>query len=124
MTVNVILLVLLALTVKHFILDFVYQPPFMWQNKGTYGHPGGVFHSWGHCIATFLILLPVTTFHFAWLIAIIEFLIHYHMDWFKMWYNKKKGWAANTHNEFWILMGFDQMVHSLTYILIVYLLTI
>ena len=124
MTVNAILLVLLLLTVKHFILDFLYQPPFMWQNKGTYGHIGGIFHSGGHSIATFLILLLFTTFPIAGVIAVVEFLIHYHMDWFKMWYNKKKGWGANTHNEFWILMGFDQLVHSLTYILIAYLLII
>lgn len=124
MSVNIALLILLALTVKHFILDFAWQPPYEWQNKGTYGHPGGIFHSWKHCFATFVILLPFTTFHFAWAMAIIEFLIHYHMDWFKMWYNKKKGWTATTHNQFWILMGFDQMIHSLTYILIVYLLTI
>jgi hypothetical protein len=38
------------------------------------------------------------------------------MDWFKMWYNKKKGWGPTTHNEFWVLTGIDQWVHALTYL--------
>ena len=116
-----ILILLTALTIKHFIFDFLYQPPYQWQNKGTYGHWGGLVHSGQHAIATFAILLLAVPFY--WVIALgiaaLEFMIHYHMDWFKMNYNKKKGWSANTHNEFWILLGVDQLVHSLTYIGIV-----
>jgi hypothetical protein len=50
------------------------------------------------------------------IISLGEFLVHYHMDWFKMWYNKKKGWGPTTHNEFWVLTGIDQWVHALTYL--------
>lgn len=115
-------ILLIMLTLKHFLADFVYQPPFQWKNKGTYGHIGGVLHSGQHILLTGFILgfYPV-----SWLtilgICSFEFLIHYHMDWFKMRYNAYKGWSANTHNEFWVLMGFDQLIHSLTYILIIYL---
>lgn len=108
--------VVALLTVKHFVADFVYQPPYQWQNKGTYGHLGGILHSGQHAALSFLILLIFTTPMIAAVLAVLEFGIHYHMDWFKMWYNKRKGWGANTHNEFWILLGFDQLVHSLTYI--------
>lgn len=115
------LLLLTLLTIKHFVFDFLYQPPYQWQNKGTYGHLGGIVHSGQHMIATFFILMffiaPIPAILIAW----VEFIIHYHMDWFKMNYNKKKGWTATTHNEFWILLGVDQLVHSLTYVLIVYL---
>lgn len=117
------LTLLLLLTIKHFVFDFVYQPPYMWMNKGTYGHLGGIVHSGIHAVVTFIILCFFATIPMAAFVAILEFVIHYHMDWFKMWYNRKKGWTATTHNEFWILTGFDQLVHSLTYILVVWLIT-
>ncbi len=115
------ILLLTLLFIKHFVFDFLYQPPYQWQNKGTYGHIGGIIHSGQHALSTLLILLFFISAPVAAAIAGLEFLIHYHMDWFKMKYNKLKGWTATTHNEFWILLGVDQLVHSLTYILIVYL---
>ena len=120
MTINMALLLLTLLTLKHFVADFLYQPPYQWQNKGTYGHPGGIIHSGQHAVATLLILLFFVSPFVAVLLAGVEFLVHYHMDWFKMNYNARKGWTATTHNEFWILLGVDQLVHALTYIGIVY----
>ncbi len=113
-----LLILLTLLTVKHFVFDFLYQPPYQWQNKGTYGHWGGYVHSGQHAVASLVILFFFTNPLQAVALAMSEFWIHYHMDWFKMWYNKKKGWACNTHNEFWILTGFDQFVHAMTYIMI------
>lgn len=112
------MLLMLLLTLKHFVFDFLWQPPFEWQNKGTYGHVGGIMHSMKHAVATAFILLFFANLHYVGLLALGEFVIHYHMDWFKMWYNKKKGWGATTHNEFWIFLGVDQLVHYLTYIAI------
>lgn len=115
-----ILLLLFLLTVKHFVADFLYQPPYQWMNKGTYGHMGGIAHSGQHALLT-AIILPF--FGVTWLtavgIALMEFVIHYHTDWAKMNLNKKMGWGATTHNEFWILLGVDQLIHSLTYLMIV-----
>ena len=110
--------VLSALTIKHFVFDFLYQPSYQWQNKGTYGHPGGIVHSGQHALATLVILSFLVSPMLAAGLAFLEFIIHYHMDWFKMWYNKRKQWTATTHNEFWVLMGFDQLIHSLTYLLL------
>ena len=119
MTTTAILLLLTALTFKHFVLDFVYQPPWQWKNKGTFGHPGGIAHSGQHALGTMMILFMFVPPWTAAAIALVEFIIHYVTDWSKMNINKAKGWAANTHNEFWILMGADQLVHSMTYIAIV-----
>jgi hypothetical protein len=119
---NSILILGGLLFVKHFVADFLYQPPYQWQNKGTYGHLGGILHSGQHALLTWLILICFFSRH-SWLpflISIGEFVIHYHMDWFKMKYNKYKGWGATTHNEFWVLLGVDQLFHSLTYIGIMY----
>lgn len=110
------MLLLAILQVKHFLADFLYQPPYQWQNKGTYGHPGGILHSGQHAILTLLILLFFTSPLLALGLAVGEFFIHYHMDWFKMNYNKRKGWGANTHEQFWVLLGIDQLVHAMTYI--------
>lgn len=111
---------LTALIVKHFVFDFAWQPPFMWQNKGKFGHWGGLVHSGVHAFATYILLLlfigtgePIVVFA-----PVFEFIIHYFVDYFKMNINKNYGWACNTHNEFWQLTGLDQMLHYLTYVLI------
>lgn len=115
-----VLVLLTLLQVKHFILDFWWQPPFMWQNKGTFGHWGGIVHSGLHALVTALILLffiPSPTI--ALFIATGEFIAHYLIDWAKMNINRKMGWTATTHNEFWQLTGFDQLMHQLTYVAII-----
>jgi len=112
-----VLWILLWLQIKHFVADFFYQPAYQWKNKGTYGHWGGIIHTGQHVLLTIIILalfgiaVPAIV-----TIAILEFVIHYHTDWAKMNINKHFGWGATTHNEFWILTGFDQLVHSLTYV--------
>lgn len=111
----VVVLTLLLFT-KHFIFDFVYQPPYQWQNKGTYGHWGGIVHSLQHAVPTFFILLFFIDPILALGLSCLEFTAHYHIDWAKMSINASRGWKCNTHNEFWILTGLDQYLHALTYI--------
>jgi len=108
---------LILLFVKHFIWDFLYQPPYMWQNKGTFLHPGGLLHAGLHAGTSYLILSffminPLG----ALILASLEFVLHYAIDWAKMNINRTMEWKCNTHNEFWILTGLDQLLHSLTYI--------
>lgn len=121
------------LILKHLVCDFLYQPPYQWKNKGTYGHPGGIVHAGQHALATFLVLLLLPFIlaplfqgmvHWAYITlclgtAVFEFLVHYHMDWFKMWWNARQGWRCDAHPEFWKLLGWDQFVHMLTYWFIV-----
>ena len=117
---NDTLLLIALLFTKHFIVDFPLQTKFQWSNKGTYLHPGGLLHSFLHACATY--------FCFAWYapvaagyLAMIDFLLHYHIDWVKMNLNARMGWGPNTHEQFWWLLGFDQFLHALTYIWLVYL---
>lgn len=118
MTIDLLLALTAALLIKHFWLDFGYQPPYMWQNKGTFGHWGGIVHSGGHALASWIILAFATPLALSVLagLALFEFVVHYATDWAKMNINKKMGWTATTHNEFWILTGLDQLVHQLTYV--------
>lgn len=117
MTATYAVIVILALLlIKHFIWDFFYQPPYMWKNKGTMGHPGGLIHAGAHAFASFAILLWWAGFENALFVSICEFFIHYAMDFAKMNLNRDMGWACNTHDQFWQLTGLDQLVHQLTYI--------
>jgi hypothetical protein len=117
MTTTLILMTLLIY--KHFIFDFLYQPPYQWQNKGTYAHPGGIFHAGQHGACSFFILLAFTNAWTAIALAIFEFIVHYHIDWAKMNINRKMGWRAEKDSQFWILLGADQLLHYLTYVVLV-----
>lgn len=123
---HVAVLMMLALVTKHFIVDFPLQAfPYQYKNKGTYGHPGGLLHSGLHLIGTFLFLLPFTHFSqldMLLLIAVFDGVVHYHIDWAKMNINTKMGWGPTTHEQFWSLLGLDQYLHMLTYLLIVWIL--
>lgn len=104
---------------KHFIIDFPLQPKYQYSNKGTYGHPGGLLHSGLHALGTLLVLFwfvnPVT----ALVLALVDGVLHYHIDWAKVNLNAKLGYGPTTHEEFWWLLGLDQYLHSVTYVFIV-----
>ena len=113
---------LIALQLKHFIIDFPLQTRYQWANKGTYGHPGGVLHAVLHGLATGLILLYFTgNGSIAALLAALDTILHYHIDWAKMQINARMKWTPADSN-FWVLLGLDQLLHQLTYILIVFTL--
>ena len=106
---------MLFLFTKHFIIDFLLQAKYQWSNKGTYGHPGGILHAGLHGIGTLISIMWYAP-NMALQLASIDMLIHYHIDWLKMNLNDWFMWKADTHKEFWILLGIDQYMHALTYI--------
>lgn len=111
-----LILITLLLT-KHFIVDFPLQPKYMYSNKGTYGHPGGILHSFLHSITTWMIFAFYTKYAIVY--AVVDGIVHYHIDWAKVNINKRMGWGPTTHEEFWYLTGVDQFLHALTYIALV-----
>lgn len=117
------LTLLLALFTKHLIVDFPMQLPYQYLNKGTYGHLGGILHSGLHGAGTMIVftLLAPVTWSAALAVAILDAVIHYHIDWAKMNLNRTLGWGPTTHEQFWWLLGADQYLHALTYLGIVYL---
>ena len=108
------LLIFTLLITKHFIVDFPLQQAYQYTNKGTYGHPGGILHAGLHGIGTFLCLMVFSPF--AILLAFVDMVVHYHIDWAKMNINSKLGWGPTTHEQFWWLLGLDQLLHYLTYV--------
>lgn len=111
---------LLLLFVKHFICDFPLQTsPWMYRNKGIYFHPGGIAHSAVHALGTWLVLVFFIGAQ-AWLYALLDFIVHYHIDWAKLKLNKRFDLRPDNSNWFWILLGLDQLAHHITYFVIVY----
>ena len=105
---------LIAFQLKHFICDFPLQKPYQYMNKGKYGHPGGVLHATLHANGTLLIC---GTFGLPWWLAVIDGIIHYHIDWAKTRLNGRWGLTPATE-KFWWLLGLDQLLHQLTYLAI------
>ena len=117
---NEVLVLVFLLFTKHFIVDFPLQTKFQYSNKGTYGHPGGLLHSFLHGCGTY--------FCFAWYapiaagyLAIADTVVHYHIDWAKMNLNSKFNWTPTTHEQFWWLLGFDQYLHAVTYVVLIWI---
>lgn len=111
---------LFLLFVKHFICDFPLQSnPWLYRNKGTYMHPGGIVHAGIHGIGTLLVLAPFIG-SASMIYALIDMIVHYHIDWAKMNINQHYDWQPHTSERFWILLGFDQLLHHMTYFMIIY----
>jgi hypothetical protein len=112
-----ILLLLWLFTVKHFLVDFVFQTAEEVTYKGTYLDWRGVKHSVKHGIGTLLVLwVAGAGLELGYLYAAADFLIHYHIDWTKM--NMSKHLTPADH-AFWVWLGFDQALHYLTYIMFI-----
>ena len=111
---------LFFLFIKHFICDFPLQAtPWMYRNKGMYMHLGGITHAGIHALGTLLVLTPFLG-TLAIMYAAIDMLVHYHIDWAKMCVGKRYDLQPNNSERFWILLGFDQLLHHITYFVMVY----
>jgi hypothetical protein len=105
-----------ALFLKHFIFDFLLQGPYQYLNKGTYGHPGGILHSGLQAVGSFAALYFLTPLYgMLFVLCVVEFIIHYNVDWAKMNINKHYGLKPDNSEYFWWLLGLDQLLHYLTY---------
>ena len=110
---------LLWLFIKHFVCDFPLQAcAWMYRNKGTYGHMGGITHAMLHGFGTFTVLYFWLGID-AWVFAVADTVIHYHIDWAKMNVSVRFNLKADNSEWFWIMLGFDQLLHHLTYFAIV-----
>jgi hypothetical protein len=109
---------LALLEIKHFVCDFVLQTAYLYRNKGIYGHPAGFIHAGLHAAGSLPAILIIS--HSAGLVAAIltvEFLIHYHVDWLKLYFDKHYRLGIN-QSIYWMIFGADQLIHQITYIAI------
>ena len=97
---------------KHFFVDFPLQTPRMLIEKGMYLRPYGLLHSLLHGVATAMILALV---HPGFMVfGLLDAVIHYHVDYVKTRWGEKD----NRKPVFWTQLGIDQLVHQLTYLVI------
>lgn len=117
MTNSLVILTFVLLFTKHLIADFLLQGPYQYLNKGTYGHPGGILHSWNQVAFTWILIMPLlpTIWTTVLIVGLIEGVIHYHIDWAKMNINKYYNLGPTTSERFWFLLGADQFLHYMTY---------
>ena len=106
------------LAIKHFIADYVFNP--VWTvpvNKHIYGSRGSLEHTAMHMLWCMVMLSWVLPFKVVILATLFDGFVHYHEDWLKTKYlHKRKGLSQQFRR---IVTGFDQLVHILTYVIIV-----
>ena len=93
-------------------------------------------HSVYHVFSSWLIFVTIDGWLFGFVnlifihgLIVAEGFIHYHMDWFKMWWCKRQNYKAHTDlgctlkqaHWFWWWVGIDQTVHMLTYMVMVWI---
>jgi hypothetical protein len=121
MTTDIILFLLL-LQVKHWYIDFVNQSDSEVKSKGIYGDFHGIMHSAKHGFGTLICALMVTGYTyliFSIVLAIVDFVTHYHIDWVKMNYGNRD----ISTPAFWNHLGLDQMAHQVIYLLLAFFMS-
>jgi hypothetical protein len=111
-----ILLLLALFQIKHALCDGPFQTIRMVKEKGYYGKLGGIqhatIHGWGSFVALFLFGVPLVT---SLVLAAIDTVIHYHVDFIKESLVRLKRWTLDKSAFWWALM-IDQLMHQLTYL--------
>ena len=121
-SVQLILLVLLILQIKHYLCDYLLQSEYQYSNKGLYGHPGGILHAGLHALATIVVFAVITpSLQLGLAIVVGEFIAHYHLDWTKEQILRRRQWVF-PQAQFWWVFGADQALHEITYLAIAALL--
>jgi len=115
---ELVLVLLVLFQIKHFVADYPLQTPEMIRGKGILFNPQGILHSLHHSgltlvtLGIFALVHPIAIIP-AVLISVSEFFVHYVIDYSKMQYGKS---LTTNDSRFWWAIGFDQMLHHLTYL--------
>ena len=75
-----------------------------------------MIHAMVHGLLTFFVVIGFVRPEDAVTLALLDTVIHYHIDWTKT--NLSRGLGINDHR-FWIWFGLDQTLHYLTYVAII-----
>lgn len=109
---------------KHFIADFPLQSRYMLQKtRSDWAFiPPLALHSAIHAAMTLAIVAYFRSD--LWWLAVFDFIIHFVMDRIKSGPRYLGRFNDTKQNGFWIAMGFDQMVHHLTHLAIIWVLVV
>jgi hypothetical protein len=123
---------LFLLLVKHFLCDFALQGRFPRTNdKHKLTSRKGHLHALDHAIGTALVFCIITiwcatsSINFQWyiffapiILGVLDYIAHFKIDWLKNNFVHANEWSQNSR-EFWILTSIDQILHALTYLVLV-----
>ncbi|KIC43648.1 MAG: DUF3307 domain-containing protein [Ruegeria sp.] len=115
-TLGTVLLLLCLLQIKHMFADFYLQTPKMLSGRSTYFHIGRAQHAAVHVVGSVIIFaLFRAPVEFILIIAALEWIVHFHIDFAKARYSDEKELRPD-QAAFWRATGLDQLMHNLTYI--------
>ncbi len=100
--------------------DYFLQTRRMLMGRGQYLHVGRAQHAAVHAAGSAIALLLVgAALPIVMLLIAVEWVVHFHIDWWKASYSAKKALAPD-QAQFWRAAGFDQALHQFTYIAMVW----
>jgi hypothetical protein len=108
----------LLLFIKHAIFDLGLQPMGTGPYKLVYIGKAHLWHYGPHGLGTMLILALYTPLELAVLLGLLDYVLHWHTDFFKTHIRAFYNWN-NKQRQFWLLNAVDQILHFLGYYLIV-----
>ncbi len=114
------------LMIKHSLADYFLQTSWMIKDKADYGRPGGLVHAGEHGVLSWITLSFFINPLMAFAYGLIDFALHYHIDWTKSNYIQGNFRFSNDYlsqydTQWWWALGIDQTLHFLTYVLLVWL---
>ena len=110
---------IILLMIKHAVADLYIQtvrPPC---DKTDYLSKGLHWHAFDHGILTLLVLIHFVEWDMAIALAVADYFIHLHIDFFKSTICKRIN-ISRQDTTYWKIQTFDQIAHYLTYYGIVY----
>lgn len=119
-TVGSVLVLICLLQIKHMFADYFLQTQRMLSGRGTYLHLGRAQHAGVHALGTILVFVGFGAAPgFIAVVALVEWVVHFHIDWGKARYSEVRQHDP-TQAGFWRANGFDQALHHLTYLAMVW----
>lgn len=107
----------IGLTIKHFLADYIFQTQYMLRKTAPENWVWPLtFHAGVHGVMTAAVFV-ILVGPWGVLFGLLDSLLHWGID---FWKARLTSSGMNT-KRFWIELGLDQMLHYLTYILLIYL---
>lgn len=115
-----LLVLLCLLQAKHMFADYFLQTKIMLDGRETYVHFGRFLHAGIHAAGSLIAFVLVgTPFDFIIPVILVEWIVHYHIDWLKGRYTATQR-LTPADAAFWRAAGVDQALHQLTYVVMIW----
>jgi len=110
---------LLALLIKHAIIDIGIQRIQGPRDKQIYFSLKAHEHYGFHGLGTFIVFSIMVTPIIGLFLGIIDWICHWHIDYSKSQINMRNN-LNQSHQNYWWLLTIDQILHYITYWILIY----